>query len=160
VDTQTEESPIRARSGVNPLRILIADDCEAVRRVIRKHLSDGPTAWCVCGEARDGEEALTKAAELQPDVVLLDFSLPKLSGLEVARRLAAEHPACAIVLMSAQDPELLRRIAAAAGLAHSFPKTSVQEALVPTLESILGGNCGVSGASSRWLGRVRATGAC
>jgi two-component system invasion response regulator UvrY len=70
------------------LRILIADDSDIVRRGIVALLS-GLRALTICGEAASGEDALQKARELQPDLVLLDVNLPDASGLELARRLRA-----------------------------------------------------------------------
>jgi DNA-binding NarL/FixJ family response regulator len=65
------------------VRILIADDHELVRQGLRTLLA-APPAWEVCGEAADGVEAIEKAAQLLPDIVLLDVSMPRLSGLEAA----------------------------------------------------------------------------
>ena len=68
------------------MRILIADDNDMVRRGVIRLLSD-ESDWTVCGEAKDGSEAIQKARELLPDVILLDISMPDMSGLDVARRL-------------------------------------------------------------------------
>ena len=74
------------------VRILIADDHELVREGLRALLASRP-AWEVCGEAADGVEAIEKAAELQPDIVLLDVSMPRLSGLEAAAHIHRQSPA-------------------------------------------------------------------
>jgi DNA-binding NarL/FixJ family response regulator len=68
------------------VRILIADDNEMVRRRLAGILSSVPR-WEVCGQAIDGQEAMQKAAELLPDLILLDISMPGLSGLEATRLL-------------------------------------------------------------------------
>ena len=71
---------------MNPLRILVADDHEIVRRglvsLLKPHLG-----WEICGEARDGREAVEKAKALRPDVVILDVGMPNLNGLEAARQM-------------------------------------------------------------------------
>ena len=68
------------------MRILIVDDSELVRRGV-KALISAEKSWEVCGEAGDGREGIQKARELQPDLVLLDLSMPDMNGLEVARYL-------------------------------------------------------------------------
>ena len=72
------------------LRILIADDHDLIRRGVRALLEAEP-GWKVVAEARDGEEAFEKAKEPKPEIVVLDIGMPRLSGLEAARRLKA-HP--------------------------------------------------------------------
>jgi chemotaxis response regulator CheB len=62
-------------------RILVADDSDLVRRAI-KHLLGQHASWGVCGEAVDGQEAVEKARQLSPDVVVLDFSMPVLNGVK------------------------------------------------------------------------------
>ncbi len=85
------------------MRILIADDNDAVRRGVVGILSS-ETGWQVCGEARDGAEALQKARELLPDLILLDVSMPGMNGLEAARLLRQELPEVKILVISQHDP--------------------------------------------------------
>lgn len=86
-----------------------------VRRGVVEILSADPD-WSICGEARDGTEALQKARELQPDLILLDVSMPGVNGLEVARRLRLEVPNAKILVMSQHDPvQLLPRVIEAGG---------------------------------------------
>ena len=66
-----------------PKRILIADDHESVLRRVRAML-DLPPTWEVCGEAVNGREAVAKAVQLKPDLVVLDFAMPRLDGLKTA----------------------------------------------------------------------------
>jgi len=79
-------NPIAENGSSQDLRILIADDSELVRRAIVALISR-ETRWEVCGQAANGEQALEKARELRPSVILLDINMPDISGLEVARRL-------------------------------------------------------------------------
>jgi DNA-binding NarL/FixJ family response regulator len=72
-------------------RILVADDSDVVRRGI-KRLLDEHTGWEVCGEAGDGQEAVEKACQLSPVVVVLDFSMPVLNGIEAARQIHEARP--------------------------------------------------------------------
>jgi two-component system response regulator NreC len=97
------------------MRILIADDNDAVRSGVVRLLSS-ETGWRVCGEARDGSEALQKARELRPDLILLDVSMPGMNGLEAARLLRQELPEAKILVISQHDPiQLLPRVVEAGG---------------------------------------------
>lgn len=118
------------------LRILIADDSDKVRAGIRNLLDGNPDEWSVCGEAADGEEALTQAGQLKPDVVLLDVSIPQISGLEVARSLREILPTTTVVLMSQQEPQLLRHIADSLDLRYYVPKSTIATELIPHLRTI------------------------
>jgi DNA-binding NarL/FixJ family response regulator len=117
-------------------RILVADDSDALRKAICALLSQNPDSWQVCGEARDGEEALQKAAELKPDVVFLDARLPVLSGWDVARALQHLYPWISIVMMSLEDPPVLARLTKASGLGHWIAKSRLSSDLVPLISSL------------------------
>jgi DNA-binding NarL/FixJ family response regulator len=96
------------------MRILIVDDSELVRRGI-KDLFDPEGPWEICGEAPDGAEALRQAQTLQPDVILLDVSMPGTDGLETARLLRQESPEAKILIMSHHDLSVLSEAALEAG---------------------------------------------
>jgi DNA-binding NarL/FixJ family response regulator len=116
------------------MRILIADDNEIVRRGVVRLLSE--TGWSVCGEARDGSEALQKARELLPDVILLDFSMPRMNGLEAARLLRQELPEVKILVLSQNDPiHLLPSVVEAGGNA-CLDKSRLSTDLVESIKSI------------------------
>jgi len=84
------------------IRILVVDDHEVVRRVICSLLSSDPALDVVCQTA-DGEGAVKKAEELQPDLVLLDISLPGISGIEAGRRIRGVSPNSYIIFLSQHD---------------------------------------------------------
>lgn len=84
------------------MRILIVDDSDVVRRTLAGMLSC-QAGWEVCGEARNGLEALRKAGELLPDLVLLDIHMPGINGLETARLLRRDVPKTKIVVLSQDD---------------------------------------------------------
>ncbi len=99
------------------MRILIADDNRDVRRGVARILSS-QSSWEICGEAQDGTEAIQKATEILPDLILLDISMPGLSGLEVAQVLREKVGNAKIVIMSQHDPAVLLPRAMQAG-AHA-----------------------------------------
>ena len=78
-------------------RILIADDHESVLRGVRVML-ETHSGWSVCGEAVNGCEAVTKAIELRPDLIILDFAMPELDGLQAADEISKLLPGVQIVL--------------------------------------------------------------
>lgn len=78
--------------------ILVAEDSPSVRRVMRTQLSARNLP--ICGEAEDGEEAVSKARELKPDLILLDLAMPKMNGLEAAELLKEEMPGIRTVLFT------------------------------------------------------------
>lgn len=84
------------------MKILIVDDEQPARDRLRQILEDEPD-YDVVGEAGNGEEALQRAAELKPDVVLLDIRMPGMEGIEAARHLNAMNPAPAVVFTTAYD---------------------------------------------------------
>jgi DNA-binding NarL/FixJ family response regulator len=119
------------------LRILVADDSEVVRRGVVGLLSSEPT-WEVCGEAKDGSEALLKAQQLRPDLILLDISMPGINGLEVARHLRKDVPQARILVMSQHDPiQLLPHVIEAGGYA-CVDKGRLATDLLVSIKSVAG----------------------
>ena len=90
-----------------PARILLVDDHEIVREGIRTLISRSRPDWEICGEARDGEEALEAVKTLKPDVVILDITMPKMSGLEAAPRIAKLGLGCRVLMFTMHDSERL-----------------------------------------------------
>ncbi len=86
------------------IRILIADDHALFRQAVKAILADEPDLELI-GEAGDGEEAVRLAVELQPDVVLMDVRMPKLVGIEAARKINTELPTAKIVMLTVSDDD-------------------------------------------------------
>lgn len=117
------------------MRILIADDSEVVRRGVCGILSSEKDLE-VCGEAKDGLEALQKARELLPDLILLDISMPGMNGLEAARRLREEVRKAKILVISQHDSDQLLPSVIAAGADGCIDKSRLSEDLVASIKTI------------------------
>jgi DNA-binding NarL/FixJ family response regulator len=96
------------------IRVLLADDHAVVRRLLRGLIEDG-SGCAVCGEAADGAEAVRLAEDLNPDVVVLDISMPEMDGLEAAQRIRVRSPATPVLMITMDDTEQSVRLALAAG---------------------------------------------
>jgi DNA-binding NarL/FixJ family response regulator len=117
------------------MRILIADDNSEVRAGIASLIADY-SDWEVCGEANDGEQAVEKARDLNPDLILLDISMPGMNGLEAAGRIR-QISAAKILVMSQHDPKMLAPRAIQAGAQGCLDKSKLSLELIPTIEAIL-----------------------
>jgi DNA-binding NarL/FixJ family response regulator len=120
----------------NMLRILIADDHEVARRGIRSLLEGGRTDWEICGEARDGREAVELAGKLKPDVMLLDIGMPNLNGLDAARQILAMNPEARILILTIHDSEQVVREVLAAGARGFLLKSDAGRDLVAAVEAL------------------------
>jgi DNA-binding NarL/FixJ family response regulator len=117
------------------LRILISDDHEVARKGIRA-LLEGHVGWEVCGEARDGREAVEYASRLKPDVLLLDIGMPNLNGLDAARQILATTPEARILILTVHDSEQVVREVLAAGARGFLLKSDAGRDLVAAVEAM------------------------
>lgn len=88
-----------------PARILVVDDNESVRKALSRLLTVEDCV--VCGEAVDGSDAIEAARRLKPDLILMDLSMPGMSGMDAAREMRKEFPTLSIILMTEPDPEII-----------------------------------------------------
>jgi DNA-binding NarL/FixJ family response regulator len=116
------------------LRILIVDDKPSVRAGIRL-LLETHSDWQICGEASDGIEAVEKAAELAPDIILLDISMPKMDGLQALPLIKEASPNSQVVILTLHEYLETARLASQAGATAYITKSLLIE-LIPTLEAI------------------------
>ena len=107
-------------------RILIVDDNATVRRGLRgvlQHHED----WDVCGEASDGRQAIERAQELHPDILLLDLAMPGMNGFDTARELAKLQPELQILLCTVQLSTFVVREAEKVGIQGAVSKSKVSQ---------------------------------
>jgi DNA-binding NarL/FixJ family response regulator len=138
-------------------RTLVVDDHPLTRAALVGLLEQHD--FPVVGEAADGEEAIDRARELRPDLVLLDLSMPGLGGLEALPRLRAAAPECEVVVLTASGTEENLLAAIRAGAAGYLLKTEPPERIAEFLNGVVHGEAALSGeVAKRLLDRVRAGG--
>lgn len=111
------------------MRLLVVDDDEVVRRGVRSLLSE-QKGWDVCGEAVDGQDALDKARELKPDLIVMDVSMPRLNGLEATRQVRSILPDCEVLILSQHENSEMARQALKAGARGYVVKSSISKDLL------------------------------
>ena len=116
------------------IRILVVDDHDATRRVLSSFLAHEDN-FTICGEAVDGVQAVEQARNLSPDAVVMDVSMPKMDGLSAARIIHRENPSTQIVIISLQEPSILKAAASRIGLAF-IDKAKVTYDLIPALHRL------------------------
>jgi PAS domain S-box-containing protein len=121
------------------LRILVVDDHEAVRSGLRSLLS-ARSDWTVCGEAKDGLEAVEKTKSLRPDLVLMDLSMPRMDGAEATRIIRREIPETGVIIISQNNSKLVSRQANEVGARGYVAKNNLARDLLPTIEEVAGRN--------------------
>lgn len=121
------------------ISVLLVDDHEAFLRVATEFLQRH-NELSVVGAARGGEEALTQAQDLRPQVVLVDLNMPGLSGLETIPLLRAMLPEAGIIALTLLDPKVFRQAALAAGADDFVLKANLSTHLLPAIRRVVGSN--------------------
>ena len=117
------------------IRILIADDHAVVRSGLRKIL-ETQTTWQVVAEAVDGKEAVSKALQTNPDVAVLDYSLPLINGVEATRQIRARLPKTEVLIFTMHDTDSLIGELLAAGARGYLLKSDANRLLLAAVESL------------------------
>ncbi len=120
---------------VKPLRILIADDHEVVRQGVRTIL-ETQSGWTVVAEAQNGLDAVEHAQKTQPDIALLDISMPQLNGLEAAKKILDLLPETQILILTMHESDELVREVLSAGARGYVLKTDAKRDLVNAVRSL------------------------
>jgi DNA-binding NarL/FixJ family response regulator len=121
-----------------PVRILIADDHEVVRQGVRKILAARPE-WEICGEATNGQEAIQLAGDLRPDAIIMDITMPVMSGLEAARKLTSNKNSAPILIFTMHESRSLGESVREVGARGFVFKSRAARDLIKALDILLKG---------------------
>jgi DNA-binding NarL/FixJ family response regulator len=120
-------------------RILIVDDHEIVRDGIRNLLSKSRRDWEICGQATNGKEAVEAVKVLRPDAVILDITMPIMSGLEAAAQIAKSGLGCRILMFTMHESDSLESEVRDAGADGFVLKSQASQNLILAIETLLAG---------------------
>ena len=116
--------------------VLVVDDNPYVRRVLCE-LFTREADFDVCGEAENGREAIEKAQELLPDLIVTDLSMPVMNGLEETRALKKLMPSVPVIIFTAHSDPFVEREAVAAGVSAVVSKSQAAVVLIATARKLL-----------------------
>lgn len=116
------------------LRILVADDNEKIRNGMCLAL-EALSGWIVCGRAVDGMDAVEKAVDLKPDVVLVDVSMPGLNGFEAAECIHQRVPSAEILIVTEHDSRTMEHLPPQPGVRGYVIKSRLEHDLIPAVEA-------------------------
>jgi len=128
-----------------PIKVLLADDHVVVRAGTRQLIERHPDITVV-GEASNGQEAVQLAADLRPDVVMMDIRMPGIGGVEATRRIKAQHPDIAVLVLTAHDDDEYVFALLQAGANGYLLKTAEADELVRAIRSVAGGQLAMTPA--------------
>lgn len=120
---------------MSSLKILVADDHDLVRRGVRV-LLESHSGWEVCGEARNGVEAVRQCEQLKPHIVILDFNMPELNGLEAAKKILRTFPEVETLILSVDHSNQLIRELILAGVRGYILKSDSDRDLLAAVEAL------------------------
>lgn len=122
-----------------PARILIVDDHQIVREGIRKLVEAARPEWEICGEAAGGAEALELVKALKPDLIVLDITMPHMSGLEAASRITQLGIGCRVLLFTMHESKRLAAEARQVGAQGYVTKSQAADHLILAIDRLLAG---------------------
>jgi two-component system nitrate/nitrite response regulator NarL len=117
-------------------RVLLVDDSAIMRSMVRRLFESQP-GFEVSGEAENGQEAIEKAANLKPDLIILDLAMPVMTGLDAAPVLRKMLPATLLILFTVHEGREVAKLALAAGINAVVPKTQAALALITQAQVLL-----------------------
>jgi len=117
------------------VQILIADDSQLVRRLLRVSLEQHE-GWRVCAEAKNGQQAVEKATETKPDLIVLDWVMPVMDGLQAAREIARILPVVPILMFTLHDSPAFKLAAKRSGVRRVVSKAD-SGAMISAIEGLL-----------------------
>jgi two-component system response regulator NreC len=132
------------------INLMLVDDHDVVRTGLRSFLETQP-GMQVVAEARNGEEALKRAMETRPNIVLMDITMPGMDGLEATRRLKALLPNCIILALTVHEDKQYFMEMLNAGASGYITKQAAADELVAGIRSVAAGNVYLQPALAHWL---------
>lgn len=132
------------------ISVLLVDDHELVRRGLRSFLS-GRSDIVIAGEAESGEQALALAAQENPDVVIMDISMPGMDGMEATRRLKEQCPQCNVLALTVHEDKQYFIEMLSAGASGYITKQAAADELGAAIQAVASGQVYLQPALARWL---------
>jgi two-component system response regulator NreC len=132
------------------IRLLLVDDHEVVRTGLKSYL-DTQEGLEVVAEASNGHEAIARALEIRPDIVLMDITMPEMDGLECTRQLKALWPDASVLALTVHDDKFYFMEMLAAGASGYLTKQAAADELVQAIHTVAAGNVYLQPALARWL---------
>jgi two-component system response regulator NreC len=135
---------------MNPITVILVDDHDVVRTGLRSFLNTQEDVKVVA-EARNGEEALLRAQEMKPDLVIMDITMPGMDGLEATRRLKVQNPECLVLALTVHEDKQYFMEMLAAGASGYITKQAAADDLVAAIRAVAAGQIYLQPALARWL---------
>jgi two-component system response regulator NreC len=135
---------------MNTIRLMLVDDHDIVRTGLRTFL-ETQDGLHVVAEASGGRDAIQRAVGAQPDVVIMDITMPGMDGLEATRLLKEAHPDCHVLALTVHEDKQYLFEMLAAGASGYITKQAAAEELVAAIHAVAGGNVYLQPALARWL---------
>ena len=131
-----DQNTVREKNRMHMRKILIVDDDMRLRQFVRELFSPEEDLQII-GEAVDGQEAIHKAQELQPGLVLMDITMPRMNGLDATRQLKKILPELVIIILTIHDLDEYRKAAIASGASAYVVKKAMMAELLPAVRMAL-----------------------
>jgi two-component system response regulator NreC len=133
-----------------PIRIMLVDDHDVVRFGLKSFL-DTQDGLDVIAEAGSGEEAVDRALEVRPDIILMDITMPGMGGMEATKEIKADCPDCHVLALTVHEDKEYFVQMLAAGASGYITKQAASDELVMAIETVAKGNVYLQPALARWL---------
>ena len=135
---------------MSPIRIMLADDHQVVRTGLKSFLESQPD-FKVIAEASNGREAIERALETRPDIILMDITMPEMDGLQATRQIKKLWPECVILCLTVHEDKFYFMEMLAAGASGYLTKQVASDELVSAIHAVSQGHVYLQPALARWL---------
>ena len=135
---------------MDTIKLMLVDDHDVVRTGLRSYLETQP-GFEVIAEAKNGLQALEKAREVQPDIVLMDITMPDMDGMETTLQLKKLYPNCQILVLTVHDDKQYFMKMLSVGASGYLTKQAAADELVAAIQAVAAGHVYLQPALARWL---------